>query len=563
MKRSRSLTLAVMVFFLNGCAMLGYKRPAMPTPAVFPSTDAYAKVELSPDARPVDQLRWQDVFPDAKLQKVIEMALVSNRDLRIAILNVESARGLYGIRAAEMLPSLSVTAAGTEQLTPAGLSSTGKAYVAKQYSVDLGVVAWEVDLFGRIRSLKQQALHEYLAVEQLRHGAQTALISEVARVYLTLAADLENLKLAKATLEAQQNTYRMIRQQYDTGIANEADLRRSQTQVDTATRDIAVYTQMVAQDQNALNLVAGVSVPEDLLPLDLASVAAPRDISQGVSSEVLLRRPDIMAAEHRLIAAHAFIDAARAAFFPQISLTSVVGTASNDLSGLFAAGTKKWTFAPQAAMAIFDARTFAAYRVSKAERKIALAKYEKTIQVAFREVSDALAVRGTVDQQVAAQASIVASAQKIYEISNQRYTQGIDGYLSVLDAQRSLYGAQQALTSMRLAKLLNQIRFYNVLGGDGEFKRPAMRPGKNAQSKDAVSLPEGDTVRTKAAVMTNSAQEPRKADQKTDPLVQEPEKSATGSIVQEPEPKRTAPTMNLVPRSTTISSSAEARAVKK
>ena len=259
----------------------------------------------------------------------------------------------------------------------------------------------------------------------------------------------------------------MIRKQYDSGVVTELDLRRSQTQVDVAKGDMARYTQLVAQDQNALNLLAGGAVPEELLPVDLTGVTAPADIAPGLSSSVLLRRPDVMSAEHQLKAASAFIDAARAAFFPRISLTTTIGTASNDLSGLFNAETATWSFVPQAVLPVFDARIWAAFRVSKATREIALAQYEKTIQAAFREVADTLAVRGTVDQQIAAQASIVASAEKVYELSEQRYDQGIDSYLGVLDAQRSLYAAQQGLTYLRLARLANQVRLFAVLGGEG------------------------------------------------------------------------------------------------
>ena len=458
-----------MALFLNGCAMMPkYTRPELPVPATLPTGEAYNDGQSMQGARSVTDLRWQDVFPDEKLQKIIGMSLTNNRDLRLAALNVERARALYGIQRAELLPSISASGVGSKQRVPAELSASGKAMTVEQYSVDLGIASWEIDLFGRIRSLKEQALQEYLGTEQMRRGAQTALISEVARVYLTLAADLENLKLARATLETQQSAYGIIRLHYDKGVATEMDLLRSQTQVNAAKGDIARYTQLVAQDQNALNLLAGSPVPEDLLPADLTSVRLPEDISPGLSSEVLLRRPDILAAEHQLKAAYAFIGAARAAFFPRISLTTAIGTASTELSGLFSSDSNTWSSAPQTAMPIFDVRTWAAFRVSKATREIALAQYEKTIQTAFREVADVLAVRGTVEQQVAAQESIVDSAKKVYELSDQRYTQGIDGYLSVLDAQRSLYAAQQGLTFLRLGRLTNHVRLFAVLGGDGE-----------------------------------------------------------------------------------------------
>jgi len=484
MNKTQILSLVGIILFLNGCAMIPkYTRPESPIPTVLPSEGAYMDGRSPEEVRSVTGLRWHEIFPDKNLQTVIEISLANNRDLRIAVLNVERARSLYGVKKAELFPAVSVSGAVSKSRIPADLSTTGEALIYEEDSVDLGITSWEIDLFGRIRSLKDQALQEYLGSEQAQRGAQTALISEVARVYLTLAADLENLKLARSALETQRSVYGLIRQQYDKGIANEADLRRSQTQVDAANRDIAFYTQLVTQDQNALNLLAGCSVPEDLLPSGLTSVSPLKDISPGLSSEVLLRRPDIMAAEHQLKVAYALIGVARAAFFPRISLTTVTGTASYELSSLFSPGAKAWGLASQAAMPIFDTRTFAAYRVSEATRKISIAQYEKTIQTAFREVSDALIAREMVNKQVAAQESIVNSAQKIYELSDQRYTQGIDSYLSVLDAQRSLYAAQQALTSLRLAKLVNQVRLYAVLGGDAESQDTASNTSRQVHRK--------------------------------------------------------------------------------
>lgn len=311
-------------------------------------------------------------------------------------------------------------------------------------------------------------MEEYLATEEARRSAQISLVSEVDRTYLTLAADRENLKLARSTLETQERIYNLIRRQYETGLANEFDLHQARAQVDTGRREVARYRQLVAQDRNALNLLAGSLVPEDLLPSELEEVKPPRDISPGLSSEVLLRRPDIMAVEHQLKAAYAFIGAARAAFFPRITLTSAVGTASDELSGLFDSGNGTWSFAPHVLMPIFDARTWAAYRVSKAERKIALAQYERAIQTAFREVADTLAVRGTVDERLSAQQSLVKTLGQTYRLSTKRYKNGIDSYLSVLDGQRSLFAALHGLTSLRLAKLANRMRLYAVLGGGSE-----------------------------------------------------------------------------------------------
>jgi len=451
---------------LNACTLAPkYTKPEAPIPAAWPTGAAYKETKAIPGAPTATEIQWREFFIDDRLKKVIETALDNNRDLRLAALNVEKARALYGVQRAELFPVANAVGSGSKERVPADLSTTGKSVTEEQYGVNLGIASWEIDFFGRIRSLKEQALQEYLATDEARRSAQISLVSEVGRAYFTLAADRENLKLVRSTLETQQGVYDLIHRQYEVGVATKLDLRRTQIQVDTARRDVARYTQLVAKDQNALNLLVGSPVPEDLLPADLASVSPSKDVSAGLSSEVLLQRPDIIAAEHRLRGAYAFIGAARAAFFPRISLTTAVGTASDELSGLFSSGSATWNFAPQIAMPIFDARTWAAYRVSKAEQKIALTQYEKTIQTAFREVADALAVRGTVDQQLSAQQSLVHALAETYRLSTKRYTNGIDNYLSVLDAQRSLFFNEQGLVVLQLAKLANLVTLYAVLGG--------------------------------------------------------------------------------------------------
>jgi len=447
-----------------------YTRPEAPVPDQWPKGTAYTETQSATEepAISVPELKWEDFFADKQLQKIIETALNNNRDLRLAALNVERARALYGIQRAELFPTVNGEGSWNKQRIPADVMGFPENLTIERYDVSLGISSWEIDFFGRIRSLKEQALEEYLATDEARRSAQIALVSEVARVYLTLAADRENFKLARSTLLTQQDSYDLINRQYKVGIATKLDLRRAQTQVDTARRNVARYAQITAQDQNALNLLAGSPVPEDLLPLNLSSVIPPNDISPGLSSEALLNRPDIVAAEHRLKGAYAFIGAARAAFFPRISLTTSVGTASDELSGLFSSGSNTWNFAPRIIMPIFDARTWAAYRVSKADRKIILTQYEKAIQTAFREVADALAVDGTINQQVSAQQSLVDAVAETYRLSNKRYTVGIDSYLGVLDAHRSLYIQQQILISLRLARFANQVRLYAVLGGGGE-----------------------------------------------------------------------------------------------
>ncbi|MDY6986435.1 MAG: efflux transporter outer membrane subunit [Thermodesulfobacteriota bacterium] len=463
------ILLAGIGILLGGCSLAPkYQQPQAPIPVSWPEGTAYNNAHAKTEAATVPELRRQFFFADEPLLKIIEMALDNNRDLRLAALNVERARALYGIQRAELFPTVNATGAGGKHRLSADLATPGDPRTKEQYSADLGVAAWEIDFFGRIGSLKDQALEAYLATDQARRSAQVALVSEVARAYLALAADRENLQLALSTLDIQQAAYALVNKRYDVGLATELDLRRAQIPVDTARGDVARFTQLVAQDQNALNLLAGSPVPEDLLPVDLEHVTPPRKISPGLSSETLLRRPDIMAAEHSLRGAYAYIGAARAAFFPRISLTTSMGRASDDLSGLFSSGSGTWNFAPQVRMPIFDLRTWAAYRVSKADREIALTEYEKTVQTAFREVADALAVQGTIDRQVSAQRSLVQATAETYRLSNRRYAEGIDDYLGVLDAQQSHFAAQQGLVALRLTKLANRVKLYAVLGGGAE-----------------------------------------------------------------------------------------------
>jgi len=308
-------------------------------------------------------------------------------------------------------------------------------------------------------------LEEYLATEQARRSAQILLVSEVAYAYLILAADREGLQLAQSTLAAQQASYNLIRRRFEVGIVPALDLRQVQTRVDSARVDVARYTELVAKGENALNLLVGAPVPADWLPEGLSAVAALRDVSPGVSSEVLLRRPDVLQAESLLKAANADIGAARAAFFPRISLTTAVGTASAELSGLFKSGSLAWSYTPQAVLPIFDPRIWSALDLSEVQQQIALNQYETAIQTAFREVADALARRGTMAEQMAAQQSLVEATAETYRLSNARYEKGSDIYLNVLDAQRSLYSAQQGLIAIRLIKLVNQVRLYAALGG--------------------------------------------------------------------------------------------------
>ena len=444
-----------------------YTQPKAPIPVEWPEGPAYKETQPTPDLPTALQLSPEEFLQDARLQEVVQMALSTNLDLRLAVLNVEEVRAFYGIQRAELYPRVGALVTGNRQHSSSDFVGPDDPRTTNRYSLGLGVAAWEIDSFGRIRSLKNQALEQYLAMDQFRRSAQILLVSEVARAYFTLAADRKNLTLAQSTFETQTAVYDLIQTLLKNGLSTELDLRRAQSQVDAAQGDVHLFTQLVAQDENALTLLVGAPVPDKLLPADLESVTPPKQISPGLSSEVLLNRPDIVAAEHQLKAAYANIGAARAALFPRISLTALVGTANGAVSSLFGSGTGTGIFGLQAAIPIFDARTWAALRVTEADREIALTQYEKAIQTAFREVADTLAVHGTVGKQIAAHQSLLEATSKTLRLSEIRYTNGIDSYLSVLDAQRSLYSAQQGLVSLRLSKLVNQVRLYAVLGGGG------------------------------------------------------------------------------------------------
>ncbi|MBF0301679.1 MAG: efflux transporter outer membrane subunit [Desulfamplus sp.] len=469
---NKILLVMVIAISLCGCSLIPeYIKPKAPIPEHFPQGDAYKnrkdKVteEIGREPSDIKNLSWQEFFTDRNLETIIKIALENNRDLRLATLNAEKVRAIYGIQRAELFPVINAAGDWAKQKTASDLTNPGYPRTTEKYGLSVGIASWELDLFGRVRSLKDQALEEYLTTDEARKGAQIALIAGISRAYLTLAADRENLEISKSTLDNQQTAYKLIEKQHEVGIITKLDLRRAQIPVYTAREDVARFKQLVAQDQNALNLLAGAPVEESLLPVGLSSITPPKEILPGLSSTALFNRPDIMGAEHRLKGAYAYIGAARAAFFPRIFLTTSFGTASDDLSGLFASGSDTWAFVPKISVPIFDARTWAAFRVSKAERKIILTQYEKTIQTAFREVADTLAVKGTVDEQISAHLSLVEATSETYRLSEERYNKGIDSYLSVLDAHRSLYSAKQGLVSLRLIKAVNQINLYAVLGG--------------------------------------------------------------------------------------------------
>ena len=466
MGRYLSLLWVGVAALVGGCSLAPkYVRPAAPVPTAWPTGTGASDTPAGTAVPGASQLRWPQFITDAKLQQVVGAALTNNRDLRLAALNVERAQALYGIKRAELLPVFEARGTGSRQRQPADLSATGERATVQQYGVNLGVMSWELDFFGRIRSLKRRALEEYLATEQARRSAEILLVSAVADAYLSAAAARESLHLSESTLVAQRGAYELVKRRFDGGLVPELDLYRAQTQVDIARGDVARLSQRVAQSDHALQLLVGAPVSEELLPTTLDNVAPPGEFSAGVPSEVLLQRPDVLQSEALLRAAEADIGAARAAFFPRISLTAAAGTASSELSGLFGSGSDTWSYAPQIVLPIFDARTWSAHRAARVQREMAVTQYERTVQVAFREVADALAQRGTVGEQVAAQQSLVEATAATYRLAEARYLRGIDSYLTVLDAQRSLYGAQQGLISLRLARLASSLTLYKVLGG--------------------------------------------------------------------------------------------------
>jgi multidrug efflux system outer membrane protein len=452
---------------LTGCVSMApkYRTPEPPVPKAWPEGPSY-RAATGPTGQPAADTAWQEFYLDERLRKVLDLALRNNRDLRIAALNAEKARAYYRIQRADLLPKVNAFAQGTKQRLPASVSGTGQALVVEQDVVGVGISAWELDFFGRVRSLKNQALEQYLASEQARDSAQVSLLAEVANVYLALAADREALKLAQDTLVNQEAAYKLVHRRFEVGASSELDSYRAQVTVETARADAARYTRTVAMDENALRLLVGSPVPAEWLPEALGALAPLKDFAPGLPSEALTRRPDIRMAESQLKAANANIGAARAAFFPRISLTTSLGTMGSELSGLFKSGSETWAFSPQIVLPIFDTGARRAnLKVANANRDIALAQYEKAIQVAFREVADALAQRGTLDEQLASQEALTQALEGAYRLAQARYGAGIDSYLSVLDAQRSLYAAQQGLIALRQARIGNLISLYKVLGG--------------------------------------------------------------------------------------------------
>jgi len=469
------LLLTTMILALCGCPRRQpYEQPSMPTPAAWPDRAVTGAEAPGPSAA---DLGWREFFADPKLLSVIELAIENNRDLRLAALNVERVQAMYRIQRTQQYPVVNAGAAADVYRVPEEMSSGGDAETIAQYTLSLGSTAWELDLFGRIRSLKQQALEQYLATEQARLATQISLVAAVTNGYLNLAADEENLRLARATLAVQQEMVDLIRRSRDVGMSSDLEVRQAQSQVDAARVDIARYTGLVGLDKNALDQVVGAPLPADLLPDGLDTVGDFQEVSPGLPSEVLLRRPDIRTAEHQLKAAYANIEAARAMFFPRISLTAGIGLVSSDLADLFTIGARTWNFAPQAVLPIFDSGARRAnYDVAQSDRDMMVVTYDKMIQAAFREVSDTLILRTALQDQQQAQEELVGTLAEAVRLAEARYKAGIDGYLNTLVAQRELYAARQGLVGVRLAGRSNHVTLYKVLGGGSKAGSPSSSP---------------------------------------------------------------------------------------
>lgn len=446
---------------LTGCAMVPhYERPSAPVSSVWPYEQDVTNSATAPD------VPWREFFTNPALQQVLAISLENNRDLRVAALRVEEARAQYRIERSALLPAVDAGAGVTRQSTPGTVSVTGKRYTSTTYQVDAGA-SYELDLFGRIRSLKEGALERYLALAETRKSVQIALLSEVASQYLTLVQLQDSRALAAETLRAVQTSRELVQKSFEAGVASELDFRTAEAQMETARVNLAALDQAVAQARNALILLAGQPLPSDLTEnATLVDQPLFAGLPAGLPSDLLQRRPDILAAEHSLRAANADIGAARAAFFPRILLTGSAGSASAKLTDLFTGPSFAWSFAPQITVPIFQGgRLRASLDASKIRKEIEIATYEKAIQGAFREVADALAVREFIDEQSSAQERLVEAQQSRFNLTEARYRQGVDNYLDVLLAQQDLYAAQQGLLRLRTIRLLNAVTLYRALGG--------------------------------------------------------------------------------------------------
>ncbi|KIG03994.1 efflux transporter outer membrane subunit [Caballeronia concitans] len=487
--RRLSLIAAAIAVLATGCTMEPkYERPAAPVSQTFPTGGVYATQPGAADAGGRSakdvagaDIGWREFFVDARLQRLIDIALANNRDLRTSVLNIQAAQAQYRIVRSELFPTISAQADQSKQRTPRNLSFFDRT-ISNTYSVGLNA-SWEIDLFGRVQSLKDQALAQYFSTAYARKAFEISLISQVAAQYLQVLQADDLLTVTESTLKTARESYDIVKLQFDNGTASELDLSQSQTVVETATANYQAQQRARAQAVNALVLLLGEPMPDDLptgMPLNEQDFLT--DIPAGLPSDLLTRRPDIMEAEQNLLAANANIGAARAAFFPRISLTGSFGTLSPTLGGLFKPGSAAWSFAPTITLPIFEGgQNQANLDLANIQKNIQISQYEKAIQSAFRDVADGLAARGTYDQQIQALERDTAAQQRRLDLSTMRYRQGVDSYLGVLTAQQDLYSVQQTLITARTQRLANLVTLYQALGGGwiehtGDAPRPADAP---------------------------------------------------------------------------------------
>lgn len=456
----RTALAAALLMALTGCSLIpNYQQPEAPVAEQWSDTDVQQSLAALPN--------WREFFQDPVLQSLINTALDNNRDMRIAALNVEAFRAQYSIQRSALYPSLDASGGATRQRIPGSMNPTGSdSTINSQYSANVGISAWELDFFGRVRSLRDQALETYFASEQAQRSTQLSLIASVATAYLTLQADQETLALVRDTLATYEDSLGLVERSYDAGIAASLELQQARTAAHGARISLAQFERQTVQSRNALNLLLGSKAAADLakaVPLNQFRFA---QLPVGLPADLLQRRPDILQAEYELKAANANIGAARAAFFPSISLTANAGSLSPDLSGLFDSGSGSWLFMPSINIPIFNAgRLSANLDYSKIQKDINIARYEKAIQTAFQEVADGLIERTTYKQQLAAHDDLVQSSDEYLKLADRRYREGIDNQLTLLDAQRLLFNAQQQRISTQFAQLVSEINLYKALGG--------------------------------------------------------------------------------------------------
>jgi multidrug efflux system outer membrane protein len=478
MSRARAGGAIIGAVLLTSCTLEPhYERPKAPV------ANTWTDQTQSPGSTTAAvDVGWRDFFPDRNMQRLIEIALANNRDLRIAALNVQATQAQYRIQRSDLFPTVAATALEQLQKYPSGVSApsggsggagnvgTGSSTSGRTirfYEAGVGFTSYEIDLFGKIRSLNHEAFEKYLSSEQTRRSTQLSLIAQVVSAYLTVLADETILKVTRETLQSQMESYNLTQRSLDAGTTTALAFRQAATTVDTAKANLAQYNRQAAQDRNALGLLIGAAVPDDIsFEVDLGTVNLSADLPAGVPSEVLSNRPDVLAAEHTLIAANADIGAARAAFFPSISLTGQFGSASTQLSGLFQSGSVAWSFTPQISVPIFTGgRNKGSLDLSRIEKDINIAQYEKTLRTAFREVDDALSARRTLDEQLTAQRALLEDTSQSFQLADLRFKNGVDSFLPVLDAQRALYSAQQSVIGLELVRLQNMATLYKALGG--------------------------------------------------------------------------------------------------